>query len=345
MWGFLRFFFFLFDAEKAHYLSMNLFSFSLKIPVLNYLLRKSFQYKHQNLITELCGMKSVNPIGLAAGFDKDGRWLDVLAVLGFGHIEVGTVTPLAQAGNPKPRLFRLKKDKSIINRMGFNNEGVDALAKRLSQFKKPEGLIIGGNIGKNKITPPEKAIDDYLYCFKILFDHVDYFAINVSSPNTPGLRQLQDKEPLQLLLSSLQSENKKNVNPKPLFLKIAPDLEESALDDVLEVVLNNQFSGIIVSNTTLERPQTLQEKATATETGGLSGKALTEKANRMLQYLHSKTGDKMMYIGVGGIMNANDAIARMQSGAKWIQIYSGFIYEGPWLVKMIKQEIAIRNKR
>ena len=340
MWNFFRFFFFLIDAEKAHYLAMDLLSLGLKIPIVNFLLRKSFQYENKKQQTDICGMKAKNPIGLAAGFDKDGRWLDALSVLGFGHIEVGTVTPLPQSGNPKPRLFRLKKDRSIINRMGFNNEGAEALAKRLSRFSKPDGLIIGGNIGKNKITPAEKAVDDYLYCFKILFEHVDYFAINVSSPNTPGLRQLQDKQPLQELLSSIQAENKSRTNPKPLFLKIAPDLEEPALDDVIEVVLNNQFSGIIVSNTTLDRPPTLLEKEISKESGGLSGKALTVKANNVLKYLHSKTGDKLIYIGVGGIMNATDAIERMQSGASWMQIYSGFIYEGPWMVKKIKSEMC-----
>lgn len=340
MWKLLRFFFFLVDAEKAHYLAMDLLSLGLKIPILNFILRKSFEYKNKKLHTEICGMKAKNPVGLAAGFDKDGKWLDVLSVLGFGHIEVGTVTPLAQAGNPKPRLFRLKKDRSIINRMGFNNQGAEALANRLSSFAKPEGLIIGGNIGKNKITPAEKVVDDYLHCFKILFDHVDYFAINVSSPNTPGLRQLQDKQPLQELLSSIQAENQKRKTPKPLFLKIAPDLEEPALDDVIEVVLNNRFSGIIVSNTTLERPATLIEKEISKETGGLSGEALTDKSNKILKYLHSKTGDKIKYIGVGGIMNAHDAIERMQSGASWVQIYSGFIYEGPWMVKRMKKAMS-----
>ncbi len=340
MWKLLRFLFFLIDAEKAHYLAMDLLTFALRIPLLSFLLKKSFQFESEKLHSEICGMKAKNPIGLAAGFDKDGKWLEVLSILGFGHIEVGTVTPLPQSGNPKPRLFRLKKDRSIINRMGFNNEGADALAKRLSSFAKPEGLIIGGNIGKNKITPAEKAVDDYLHCFKILFDHVDYFAINVSSPNTPGLRQLQDKQPLQELLSTIQTENQKRKTPKPLFLKIAPDLEEPALDDVIDVVLNNQFSGIIVSNTTLDRPSTLIEKEISIETGGLSGEALTDKSNKILKYLHSKTGDKIKYIGVGGIMNAPDAIERMQSGARWVQIYSGFIYEGPWMVKRMKKVMS-----
>lgn len=344
MWNFLRSFFFLFDAERAHYLSMNLFSFALKIPIINYLLKNSFQFEHEKLVTEICGMKANNPLGLAAGFDKNGRWLEALSILGFGHIEVGTVTPLAQTGNPRPRLFRLKKDRSIINRMGFNNAGVEALVKRLREFEKPSGLIIGGNIGKNKTTSTDKAVDDYLYCFRVLFDHVDYFAINVSSPNTPGLRQLQDKEPLQILLSSIQTENKSSKNPKPLFLKIAPDLEGSALDDIVEVVLNNQFSGIIVSNTTLDRPLHLIENNQGKESGGLSGAALTDKANLLLKSLHSKVGDKLVLIGVGGIMNSNDALQRIHSGATWIQIYSGFIYEGPWMVKKIKKSIVMNEK-
>jgi dihydroorotate dehydrogenase len=342
MWKFLRFFFFLIDAEKAHYLAMNLLSIGLKIPIVNYLLKKSFQFDHKNLHTEICGMKANNPVGLAAGFDKDARWLDELSALGFGHIEVGTVTPQPQDGNPKPRLFRLKKDHSIINRMGFNNAGAVAMASRLHNFKKPEGLIIGVNIGKNKLTTSENAVNDYLHCFKLLFEYADYFAVNVSSPNTPGLRQLQDKDPLHALLSSIQAENKKQKTPKPLFLKIAPDLEEPALNDVIEVVLNNQFSGIIISNTTLERPAELREKEHAKESGGLSGAILTKKANSILQFIHSKVEDRIILIGVGGIMNPKDAIERMQSGAKWIQIYSGFIYEGPWIVKKIKKSIAHR---
>ncbi|MBK8485441.1 MAG: quinone-dependent dihydroorotate dehydrogenase [Saprospiraceae bacterium] len=340
MWKILRYLFFKIDAENAHYLAMDLLSVTLKIPILNYFLKRSFHFESDKLKTVLCGMKANNPIGLAAGFDKDGRWLNVLAVLGFGHIELGTVTPLAQVGNEKPRLFRLKKDHSIINRMGFNNQGAHALAKKLQAFQKPSGLILGGNIGKNKITPAEKAVDDYLICFKILYNSVDYFTINVSSPNTPGLRQLQDKEPLGILLSSLQLENERLEKPKPLFLKIAPDLDERALDDIIEVVKENRFSGIIISNTTTDRPLSLIEKEIAKEAGGLSGEALTFKAKQALKYLQLKVDNSVALIGVGGIMNSKDAFVRMECGADWIQIYSGMIYEGPWFVKKLKKELS-----
>ncbi len=340
MWKLIRYFFFLLEAEKAHYMAMNILSVALKIPILNYFLKISFRFEDVRLNTTLNGMKANSAIGLAAGFDKDGRWLEVLSVIGFGHIEVGTVTPLPQDGNPKPRLFRLKKDRSIINRMGFNNEGVDALVNRLQKFKKPKGLILGGNIGKNKLTSPEQTIQDYIICFNALFNYVDYFAINVSSPNTPGLRSLQDKEPLHALLSSIQAENQKRDYPKPLFLKIAPDLEENALKDIVDVVLENNFSGIISNNTTLERPDALLEKELAKESGGLSGAELTRKSNRILKYVKAHSGGQLSIIGVGGIMNSEDAIERLNSGANWIQIYSGFIYGGPWMIKKIKKDLS-----
>lgn len=339
MWRLLRFLFFLIDAEKAHYLAMNLLSFALRLPLVNFFLKKSFELENKELESVICGMKAKNPIGLAAGFDKDGRWLELISLIGFGHIEVGTVTPLPQPGNQKPRLFRLKKDHSIINRMGFNNDGVDALVDKLLRFHKPPGLILGGNIGKNKNTSPENAVNDYIVCFQKLYDYVDYFAINVSSPNTPGLRQLQDKEPLHQLLSKIQAENRNRKNPKPLFLKIAPDLDTDALDDIIEVVLANRFSGIIVNNTTIERPVLLKETQLAKEIGGLSGAAITQKSNQILQYLKSKTEDKLIYIGVGGVMNSDDAKQRIKSGASWIQVYTGFIYEGPWFIKKLKKSL------
>ncbi|MBK8954412.1 MAG: quinone-dependent dihydroorotate dehydrogenase [Saprospiraceae bacterium] len=339
-WKIIRYFFFWFDAERAHYLAMDLLSLAIKIPILNKLLIHSFSFDHPDLHGEFIGMACKNPIGLAAGFDKDGRWLKLLPLLGFGHIELGTVTPFAQEGNAKPRLFRLKKDESIINRMGFNNLGVEQLALRLQEFQKPEGFILGGNIGKNKNTSPEKTVDDYLYCFKILFPYVDYFTINVSSPNTPGLRQLQEKEPLDQLLSSIQQENENQPQPKPLFLKIAPDLENAALDDILEVALKNKLSGIIVSNTSITRPESLKEKQLIHEAGGLSGAAIRELAQSKLEYLVQKSNGSMNFIGVGGIFTASDAIQRMQAGAGWIQIYSGLIYEGPWMVKKIKRGLA-----
>jgi dihydroorotate dehydrogenase len=344
MWKLLRLFFFLFDAERAHYLAMNLLSIALRIPLVSYLLRKSFQFENQILQTEICGLKAKNPLGLAAGFDKDGRWLDIMPVLGFGHVEVGTVTPVAQEGNPKPRLFRLKKDHSIINRMGFNNMGADALKQRLIKFKKPEGFIVGGNIGKNKNTANENSESDYLYCFQCLADYVDYFAVNVSSPNTPGLRALQSKEPLSRLLNVLQQENKKRNQPRPMFLKIAPDLGEQDLNDVVSVVMDAGFDGIIVCNTTLARPTELIEKKLAEQSGGLSGALLTSKAESVLQYLKKQDNGKLLFIGAGGIMTPEDAKHRMDSGANWIQIYSGFIYEGPWLIKQIKKKLVLSSK-
>jgi len=340
IWSFARYIFFLWDAETAHHLAMDAFSFCLKIPMVGWILRKSFFYHHPILECNLEGLHCKNPVGLAAGFDKDGKWLDVLSCLGFGHIEVGTVTPKAQDGNPKPRLFRLKKDHSIINRMGFNNGGVEALAQRLQQFKKPAGLIIGGNIGKNKNTPTERAADDYLICFRALYPYVDYFTINVSSPNTPGLRQLQEREPLDQLLSLIQEENQKHVQTKPLFLKIAPDLEDAALVDVMDVVCKNKFTGIIAGNTTISRPSFLNEQETAKEAGGLSGRALKSLAESKLAFLHTHRNDKIHLIAAGGIETGADAIKRLTSGAEWIQVYSGFIYEGPWMVRRIKKEIA-----
>lgn len=343
LWPILKYFFFLFDAERAHYLAMNLMSRSIKFPVVGPLLIRSFSFEHPLLHSELCGMKCKNPIGLAAGFDKDGKWLNLLPLLGFGHIEVGTVTPLPQPGNPQPRLFRLKKDESIINRMGFNNLGVEHLADQLKYFKKPDGFIIGGNIGKNKNTPDEKATEDYLICFRKLFPFVDYFTVNVSSPNTPGLRQLQKKEPLDQLLSAIQSENQKQKQSKPLFLKIAPDLDNEELDDILEVVQRNNFSGIIVSNTTITRPDGLTEKKYLRETGGLSGKTIRELAQSKLQYLKQRADNNIRFIGVGGISNCTDVRERIQAGASWIQIYSGLIFKGPWMVRNIKEEWVTRE--
>lgn len=340
LWKIMRGFFFLMDAEKAHYAAMNLLEFALKIPILSHALKRSFYFEDAKLESSFCGLSTTNPVGLAAGFDKDGRWLKLLSLLGFGHIELGTVTPLPQEGNPKPRLFRLKKDQSIINRMGFNNAGVEQLKIKLRAFRKPNGLLLGINIGKNKTTTQEQAIEDYLICFSALRDYADYFTINVSSPNTPGLRKLQEKEPLNQLLTAIQSENKKYGKHKPLFLKIAPDLSALELDDILEVVLLNNFSGIIVNNTTIDRPVDLIEKEIATESGGLSGALLKKRATATLEYLKSKSNEDLIFIGVGGIMNTIDARERILTGAKYIQLYSGLIYSGPWLVKNIKKYLA-----
>ena len=245
--------FFLYSPEKAHHLALSLFRFALKIPILNAVLKSVYNYKHSSLKRDFIGLNFKNPVGLAAGFDKDGVYLDLMPHLGFGFLELGTVTPKPQVGNPQPRLFRLPKDNALINRMGFNNRGVDALVEQLKNYQKPDGLILGGNIGKNKVTPNEQAIDDYEICFEALFEYVDYFVVNVSSPNTPGLRALQEKEPLTALLSHLQQLNQAKPNPKPILLKIAPDLTEGQLDDIVEIIQNTGLAGIIATNTTIDR--------------------------------------------------------------------------------------------
>jgi dihydroorotate dehydrogenase len=334
MWNILRRAFFMLDAERAHVLAMQAMSIGLRVPGAASLLRRWFCLEDDRLKTDVCGLVARNPVGLAAGFDKDGRWLDVMACLGFGHVELGTVTPRPQPGNPKPRLFRLPRDRSIINRMGFNNEGAQALALRLRHFVRPEGFVVGVNIGKNKDTPEDLAVDDYLSCFQTLAPYADYIAVNVSSPNTPGLRKLQEREPLDRLLGSLSDANRQLKRPLPLFLKIAPDLEPSPLCDVAEVVRNNGFSGIIACNTTIGRPASLLEQHVAMETGGLSGQALREMAQSRLGYLQS-IGGELRLIGVGGIATAEDAHRRMAAGARWVQLYTGLIYEGPMVVRRI----------
>lgn len=333
MWNLLRSIFFLLDAEKAHYLSMDLFSFAIRIPILSFLLKKSFETKKGNSDILIDGLHYKNRIGLAAGFDKDGRWLKLLTHLGFGFIEVGTVTPLPQSGNDKPRLFRLKKDEGIINRMGFNNEGVDALVERLKKFNKTKKIIIGGNIGKNKNTTQENAIQDYVICFEKLFDYVDYFVVNVSSPNTPNLRALQDKEPLSQLLETLQKINHSKPHPKPIYLKIAPDLTTDALQDIIDVVVNTKIQGIVANNTSISRPKSLIEQEICRQQGGLSGAPICEISRKMLSTIMTKKS--FTIINVGGIMDEEEAEMRLQMGADLIQIYSGFIYRGPWFVKRI----------
>lgn len=338
MWAILKKIFFLFDAEKAHYFSMRLFSLALHTPVLSYFVRRSFRIKDLPLARKVDGVIYPNPIGLAAGFDKDGRWLDLLQELGFGFVEVGTVTPKPQEGNEKPRLFRLIPDQAIINRMGFNNSGADALAERLKEFRKNGNpLIIGGNIGKNKATPPESAADDYLYCFRTLRDYVDYFVVNVSSPNTPGLRALQEKEPLAKILSALQRENELLAHPKPIYLKIAPDLSHEMIHEIIEVVVRTGIAGLVATNTTIRRPESLIASVLAGESGGLSGAPLTEPSMEVLRTIRSQYQGTI--ISVGGIMNPFEAKKRLQEGANLIQLYSGLIYEGPWLVRRIRKAI------
>lgn len=323
------------DAESAHHLSFKLSKIFLNIPLLNHLIRFVIGGGEFRNEKEVFGIKFKNPVGLAAGFDKDGKNIEELASLGFGFIEVGTVTPKPQEGNQKPRMFRLPKDEAIINRMGFNNEGVDALVNRLKKIKNRDEIVIGGNIGKNKITPNEEAERDYVYCFESLFNYVDYFVVNVSSPNTPGLRELQEKEPLMNLLNSLQIRNKAKTNSKPILLKIAPDLTNEQLDDIVDIIKVTKIAGLIATNTTISRDGLNSHESVIHELGGLSGKPLTKRANDVVRYLKSKSNNSFPIIGVGGIMTAKDAKERLESGADLVQIYSGFVYSGPKLIKKI----------
>lgn len=333
----LKPFLFLINPERAHYLVVDVLRFLMKIPGASAIFRVIYGFKHKNLVRHFFGLKFVNPVGLAAGFDKNAMLVDEFANLGFGFIEVGTVTPKPQNGNLKPRLFRLPKDEALINRMGFNNDGMVAMKKRLAS--RNSKVIVGGNLGKNKLTPNEEAEEDYCASFEALFDEVDYFAINVSSPNTPNLRELQEKEPLKMLLERLQKLNLSKVNPKPILLKIAPDLTFSQLDDVVEIVLETNLAGIIATNTTLSRDGLSSDKLLTGEMGGLSGKPLREKSTEVIAYLHQKSKGKIPIIGVGGIHSAEDAIEKLRAGACLIQLYSGFIYEGPGLIKKINQAI------
>jgi len=305
------------------------------IAPIRFLLKRSYQKESASLHRKLWGIDFPNPVGLAAGFDKDAKHIDALACLGFGFIEIGTLTPKAQDGNPAPRLFRLPTDKALINRMGFNNGGVDAAVLRLQQRK--ERIIIGGNIGKNKITPNEEAYKDYEYNVKALHAVVDYFVVNVSSPNTPGLRELQEKAPLMDLLHKVQAVNKALPNPKPVLLKIAPDLTDTQLDDIIEIVAATQIDGIVATNTTIDRSQ-LQTPAAEVEAigaGGLSGKPVTARSTEVIRYIHQKTNGTIPMIAVGGIFTAADAIEKLNAGASLVQVYTGFIYEGPGMVKRI----------
>jgi dihydroorotate dehydrogenase len=305
------------------------------IAPIRFLLKRSYQKKSASLHRKLWGIDFPNPVGLAAGFDKDAKHIDALACLGFGFIEIGTLTPKAQDGNPAPRLFRLPTDKALINRMGFNNGGVDAAVLRLQQRK--ERIIIGGNIGKNKITPNEEAYKDYEYNVKALHAVVDYFVVNVSSPNTPGLRELQEKAPLMDLLHKVQAVNKALPNPKPVLLKIAPDLTDTQLDDIIEIIAATQIDGIVATNTTIDRSllKTPAREVEAIGAGGLSGKPVTARSTEVIRYIHQKTNGTIPMIAVGGIFTAADAIEKLNAGASLVQVYTGFIYEGPGMVKRI----------
>jgi len=328
---------FLFQPERAHYLVADVLKFLMKIPGMKSLFRAMYSIKNSKLERVVFGIKFPNPVGLAAGFDKNALLIDEFAELGFGFIEIGTVTPKPQEGNPKPRLFRLVEDEAIINRMGFNNDGLEVIKDRL--LKRKSQVIVGGNLGKNKVTPNEEADEDYKKGFEALFDVVDYFVVNVSSPNTPNLRALQEKEPLKKLLSSLQALNAMKKSPKPILLKIAPDLSNDQLDDVIEIVLETNLAGVIATNTTLNREGLVSAKELIEQAGGLSGKPLKSRSTEVISYLHQKSKGKFPIIGVGGIYSAEDALEKIAAGASLVQLYSGFIYEGPGLIKKINQAI------
>lgn len=335
----VRPFLFRFDPERVHRGTFFMLKAIGCIPLMRPLIRKIYTVKHPSLEKTLMGITFPNPVGLAAGFDKDAELFQELSDFGFGFIEIGTLTPLPQSGNPKKRLFRLKEDAAIINRMGFNNKGVKNAARRLSARRKK--TLVGGNIGKNKTTPNENAFEDYKKAFSEIFPFVDYFTINVSSPNTLNLRELQEKEPLQRLLEQLQALNNERQPSKPIFLKIAPDLSEDRLLEIIDVVKTSKIAGIIATNTTTSR-EGLRSEFQA-EAGGLSGKPLRKKSTEVIEFIASHSDKSFVIIGVGGICSVEDALEKLEAGADLIQIYTGFIYEGPSLVKAINK--ALIKKR
>jgi dihydroorotate dehydrogenase len=359
MYTIFRSILFLFSPEWVHYFSMNCLRGLCYIPFVKKILAGSFTIENKQLHKELFGLPFKNPVGLAAGFDKNALYLNELEVLGFGFVEIGTVTPKPQEGNEKPRLFRLPKDKALINRMGFNNHGVKVVAERLRQWHATNDksipplpspatedsrlttnlsrLIIGGNIGKNKITPNEEAWKDYEICFRELFDCVDYFIVNVSSPNTPGLRELQEKDSLRKILSHLQTINQQNTAPKPLLLKIAPDLTKEQIDDVIDLAMEIKLDGLVAANTTISRDQltTPVSRLNTIGAGGLSGKPLAARSTEIVKYIYQKTNGGIPVIASGGIFTATDANEKLHAGAALVQVWTGFIYEGPGIVKRI----------
>jgi len=329
---------FCFDPEKVHYFTFSLIRFLSKIPGVSLIFKAIYEVNDPRLEREVFGLKFKNPVGLAAGFDKDAKLYKELSNFGFGFIEIGTLTPIAQDGNPKIRLFRLKEDAAIINRMGFNNGGVQEAVERL---KFNANVLIGGNIGKNKLTPNELATSDYEICFDALYDYVDFFVVNVSSPNTPNLRELQEKEPLTQLLNSLQNKNLARPKQKPILLKIAPDLTNEQLLDIIDIINTTKISGVIATNTTISREGLQSENKV--ETGGLSGKPLTKRATEVIRFLAENSNKSFPIIGVGGIHTVEDALEKLEAGASLIQLYTGFIYEGPSLIKKINKAILEKS--
>jgi dihydroorotate dehydrogenase len=325
---------FCFDPEKAHHFTFGIIRTLSKIPGVSALIRRLYEVRDHRLERELFGIRFKNPVGLAAGFDKDARLFNELSNFGFGFIEIGTLTPRPQEGNPKKRLFRLREDSAIINRMGFNNGGVIEAVERLKQNR---GVLIGGNIGKNKDTLNDRAAEDYKTCFNALYDHVDYFVVNVSSPNTPNLRALQEREPLTQLLMELKALNASRQDPKPILLKIAPDLSDEQLLEIIAIVKETGTAGVIATNTTIARSG-LRSRS-KTETGGLSGKPLRDRSTEVIRFLAQQSDKAFPIIGVGGIHSVTDALEKMEAGADLIQLYTGFIYEGPGLIKNINKAL------
>lgn len=337
---FIRPVLFLFDPEAVHHFTFRLLKLAMGLPGIKKLISALHREQNPILKQKLFGLEFENPVGLAAGFDKDARLIDELAAFGFGFIEIGTLTPKPQPGNDKPRLFRLPADEAIINRMGFNNEGVDAAVVRLRNRKSK--VIVGGNIGKNKITPNENAFDDYAQCLKTLDPYVDYFVVNVSSPNTPGLRELQEKEPLRKLMSDVKALSLQQPKPKPVLLKIAPDLTNEQIDDIIDILQSTGTDGVIATNTTISRANLKTPNADLEKigNGGLSGRPLVKRSTEIIQYLRAGLGNQFPIVGVGGIMTPQDALEKINAGANLVQLYTGFIYSGPSLVKKINQSIV-----
>lgn len=370
MYIILRAVLFAFDPEWVHYFSMNWLRFLCNLPFGKRLLTAAFSPKSPHIPTSLLGISFSNRVGVGAGFDKNARYLDELEALGFGFVEIGTVTPMAQPGNDKPRLFRLPKDKALVNRMGFNNEGVVAIRKRLRNWRKKAGfespglqfgsyeshdqkhetlntkLIIGGNIGKNKTTPNENAWMDYITCFNALHDYVDYFVVNVSSPNTPGLRDLQEKESLHKILTQLQLQNITFEIQKPILLKIAPDLTIEQIDDIIDLAMEIELDGFVVTNTTVSREhlKTPNSLLNAFGDGGLSGLPLKQRSTEMVQYIHQKTKGQIPIIASGGIFTGEDAFEKLSAGASLVQVWTGFVYRGPGIVKNICRKLSAKGQ-
>ena len=336
---------FLLPPETIHHLLVSFLRCVFRIPGISPLVRRCYHVKHRTLETEFLGLHFSNPVGLAAGFDKNASVYREFHAFGFSFIEVGTITPLGQPGNEKPRSFRLKKDRGLINRMGFNNEGAEAARARLAR-KRPKGLVLGGNIGKNTLTPNEQAVDDYEAVFKAIYDLVDYFVVNVSCPNISDLRKLQDQDSLEQILGRIMELRKKQETQKPVLLKISPDLNEKQLDETLEIINRLKLDGIVATNTTIQREglKTPKDKIEAIGKGGMSGAPIAARSLEVVRYIHEKRAGSLPIIAVGGIMGVQDALNMLDAGATLIQLYTGFIYEGPGLARKINKALLERRK-